>query len=165
MIRIKKNALDLLDKSLRTLRTRGTIGTGSMNDPYMPTESKEKLTKRALDIIAKYRYPVHILTKSDLVLRDIDIIKAISKQYAAVSFTITTPNDELAKKIEPAAPDATERFKALNNLSKEGIYAGVVLTPVLPYITDTEENIRKLIVRAFDNGAKYILAWMGMTQR
>ena len=164
-IRIKENALVLLEESLQKKRLRGTIGTGSMNDPYMPVESEEKLTKSALEIIAKHRYPVHILTKSDLVLRDTDIISSISKQYAAVSFTITTASDALSKKIEPGAPRSSKRFKAINELAKRGIYSGIVLTPVLPFITDTEDNIRTIIDRAADNGAKYILGWMGMTQR
>lgn len=164
-IRIKKNALELLENSLRKLRSRGTIGTGSMNDPYMPIESKEKLVQRALKIIEKYRYPVHILTKSNLVLRDTDVIRSIADQYAAVSFTITTTDDELSKKIEPGAPNSTKRFNALNQLAKHGIYTGIILTPVLPYITDNEENIKTLIQRAHDNGAQYILGWIGMTQR
>ncbi len=164
-IRIKKNAIELLEKSLRSKRTRGTIGTGSMNDPYMLVESEEKLTRRALQLISRYRYPVHILTKSDLVLRDVAILQTIAEQYAAVSFTITTANDDLARKIEPGAPGSSKRFDAINFLARKGIYTGIILTPVLPFITDTKENIRTMVDKAADNGAKYILAWMGMTQR
>lgn len=164
-IRVKKNALELLDKALTRRLPKATIGTGSMNDPYMPIEKNELLTRKALEKIAERHFPVHVITKSDLVLRDADIIKEISKLYSSVSFTITTSDDELSKKTEPAAPVSSIRFKALEELAKQGIYTGIVLTPVLPFITDNEENINKIVNRAKDTGASYILCWMGMTQR
>jgi DNA repair photolyase len=164
-IRIKKNALTLLDKALNRRLPKATIGTGSMNDPYMPVEKTEMLTRKALEIIAFRHFPVHVVTKSDLVLRDIDILKEIGKLYSAVSITITTSDDDLSKKLEPGAPVSSDRFKALKQLSQAGIYCGVLLTPVLPYITDNEENIREIVCRVKDAGASYILCWMGMTQR
>lgn len=164
-IRIKKNALSLLDKALNRRLIKATVGTGSMNDPYMPIEKSELLTRKALELLALRNFPVHVITKSDLVLRDIDILKEIGKIYSAVSLTITTADDELSKKIEPGAPVSSDRFKALKQLSLAGIYCGVILTPVLPYLTDNEENIREIISRAKDSGVSYILCWMGMTQR
>jgi DNA repair photolyase len=164
-IRIKKNALALLEYALKKRIKKGTIGTGSMNDPYMPVEKKELLTCSALKLIANYRYPVHILTKSDLVTRDIDILQEINKTYAAVSFTITTSDDNLSKIIEPGAASSSNRFKALEKIAGAGLYCGVILTPVLPFITDSAENIRQIITRAVDCGAQYIIGWMGMTQR
>lgn len=164
-IRIKENALDLLEMNLRKLRKKGTIGTGSMNDPYMPIEKQEKLYQKALTIIGKYNFPVHIITKSNLVLRDTEVLKKISKTYAAVTFTITTLDDELAKKIEPGATPPSERLQAMHHLSNMGIYTGVVLTPVLPFITDSDENIISIVNATAKAGGKYILGWMGLTQR
>ncbi|MBN1118390.1 MAG: radical SAM protein [Bacteroidales bacterium] len=164
-IRLKQNGIDLLARDIKRLKTKGTIGTGSMNDPYMPIEQKEQLILKALEIIQQSKFPVHIMTKSNLVLRDIDIIKEIGKTYAAVSFTITTANDTIAKIIEPGAPVSSERLHALRTLSQMGIYTGIVLSPVLPFITDSEENIERIVQMASKAGAKYILAWMGFTQR
>jgi DNA repair photolyase len=162
---IKENALELLEKELRSKRRKGTIGTGSMNDPYMPVEKKMELTRGALKLIKKFRFPVHIITKGDLVIRDIDLLKEIGKVYSAVSFTITASDDALAKQIEPQAPSTAKRFNAIKSLSDEGIYTGIVLTPILPFITDTKENIEEIVVKAKESGAQYILCWMGMTMR
>jgi DNA repair photolyase len=164
-IRIKKNALALLETTLKKRIKKGTIGTGSMNDPYMPIEKTEHLTRLALELISKYHFPVHIITKSGLIIRDIDILKEISKTYAAVSFTITTTDDNLSKIIEPGASLSSERLSSMEKMASVGIYTGVVLTPVLPFITDNAENISNILSRAVDSGAKYVLGWMGMTQR
>ncbi|MBW6457709.1 MAG: radical SAM protein [FCB group bacterium] len=164
-ILIKDNAIELLVKELAGKRKKLTIGTGSMNDPYMPVEKELGLTRQALEQIARFYYPVHIITKSDLVSRDIDLIKDISRTYAAVSFTITTPDDELSAIIEPGAPSSSRRFDAMKHLSREGIYTGIIISPVLPWITDSPENIGGLLRRAHDAGAKYALAWPGMTLR
>ncbi|MEA3446132.1 MAG: radical SAM protein [Bacteroidota bacterium] len=134
-ILIKENAIELLAKALRNKRKKGTIGTGSMNDPYMPIEEKTYLTQQALKTIRHFRFPVHILTKSDLVLRDADIIKEISRVYAAVSFTITTADDNLSRITEPGAPESSKRFTAIKELSAKGIYTGIMLMPVLPFIS------------------------------
>lgn len=164
-IRIKENALLILEKELRSKRERGTIGFGSMNDPYMPVEKKEELTRKALQLVNRYRFPIHIITKSNLVVRDIDIIKEITKVYAAISMTITTSDDRLSKIIEPNSPTSTERFDAIRQLSEAGIYAGITLMPVLPYITDDPENLMSIVYKAKECGAKYILAAIGMTLR
>ena len=165
MISIKKNALDLLAKELPKKRKRATIGTGSMNDPYMPIEQEFQLTRKALQIIANEKFPVHIITKSNLVERDADILQDISKTYVAVSFTITTADDSVSKKIEPHAPTTLERFKAMKSLAKKGIYTGVTLMPILPFINDTKENIATIIKQAQESGASYILPMFGLTLR
>lgn len=164
-IRIKENALLLLEKELKSKRERGTIGFGSMNDPYMPVEKSEELTRRALQLVRRYRFPVHIITKSNLVLRDVDILKEIGKIYAAISLTITTTDDRLAKLIEPSAPVSSLRFEAIRELSEAGIYAGITLMPVLPFITDDEENLLDIVYKAKEAGARYILPSAGMTLR
>jgi DNA repair photolyase len=161
----KENALELLDREIRSKRVKGTIGFGSMNDPYMPAERELQLTRHALEIVARHEFPAHIITKGTLVTRDIDILKIISRTYAAVSFTITTEDDSLSKRIEPGAPVSSERFAAIKTLSGNGIYCGITLMPVLPFITDSEENIAGIIRRAALSGAKYIIAAMGMTLR
>jgi len=165
-ISVKNNALDLLGKELqRKRKNRATIGTGSMNDPYMPIEKDIQLTSKALQIIAKEKFPVHVITKSNLVERDVDILQDISKIYAAVSFTITAANDSLSQKIEPHAPPTSERFKAMRLLADKGIYTGVTLMPVLPFINDTTENISAIVKQAKESGAAYILPAFGLTLR
>ena len=165
-ISVKSNALELLAKELRSKRkNRATIGTGSMNDPYMPIEKEMELTRRALQIIASEKFPVHIITKSSLAARDADVLQEIAKIYAAVSFTITTYNDNLAKRLEPAAPKSSDRFEAMKRLANLGIYTGVTLMPVLPFINDTKENIENILKKAKDSGASYIIAMFGVTLR
>ena len=165
-ISVKKNALELLAKELRLKRKhKGTIGTGSMNDPYMPLEKDLQLTRKALQIIAAERFPVHVITKSNLVERDADVLQNISKTYAAVSFTITTADDSLSRKIEPNAPLSSERFKAMEALAAKGIYTGITLMPVLPFINDTTGNITEIVQRAKDSGASYIIPMFGVTLR
>ena len=165
-ISVKSNALELLTKELRAKRkARATIGTGSMNDPYMPLEKELEMTRRALKIIAFEKFPVHIITKSNLVARDGDILQEIAKIYAAVSFTITTYDDKLAKTIEPDAPKSSDRFKAMARLASLGIYTGVTLMPILPFINDTRENLENIIKEAKNAGASYIIFMPGMTLR
>ncbi len=164
-IRMKDNALQLLEKELRSKRERGTIGFGSMNDPYMPAEKEYELTRNALKLAYRYKFPVHIITKSNLVIRDIDLLKEISKVYAAISLTITTCIDELSIQIEPGAPVSSIRFDAVKQLADAGIYTGITLMPVLPFITDAKENIRDIVIKAKQCGASYIIAAMGTTQR
>jgi DNA repair photolyase len=162
---VKVNAVELLRDEIARKRVKGTIGTGSMNDPYMPVETKYGLTRRALEVIAEFRFPVHIITKSDLVLRDLDILKRINEVYAAVSFTVTTAEDELARRVEPGAPRPSARFHAMKVLASHGIHTGVTMMPILPFIEDNEENITAIVEKAHAAGAEYILAWFGMTLR
>jgi DNA repair photolyase len=163
---VKVNAVDLLRRELAGKRVVGTIGTGSMNDPYMPLEDKVRLTRRALEVIAEFGFPVHTITKSDLVVRDLDLFADIQQQtYAAVTFTVTTADDDLSRKLEPGAPVSSRRLAALRTLSLRGILTGITLMPVLPFIEDTEDNIRRIVTLAAENGAKYILPAFGMTLR
>ncbi len=164
-IQVKVNAIELLRKELRRKRVRGTIGTGSMNDPYMPLEATRRLTRQALEVICDSHFPVHVLTKSDLVLRDTDLLKEIAREYAAVSFTITTADDELGKKIEPGASLVSQRFKAMEKLSGDGILTGILMMPVLPFLEDSIENVSQIVERARQSGAGYILPAFGMTLR
>jgi|AutmiccommuBRH23_1029490.scaffolds.fasta_scaffold00388_51 DNA repair photolyase len=163
---VKVNALDLLKKELPSKRIKGTIGTGSMNDPYAPVEKQYQLTRGALNLFLQYGFPVHVLTKSKLVMRDVDLLSQIAQDsQALVSFTITTYDDALGKKLEPGAALVSERLAAMQFLAKRGINVGVLLMPVLPFIEDNWENIRGIVEQAHAHGAGYILAAFGMTQR
>ena len=162
---VKVNALELLRNELPRKRVKGTIGTGSMNDPYMPLEAQRNLTGQALQVIAEHRFPVHIITKSDLVLRDLHTIREINQVYAAVTFTITTADDMLGKKIEPGAARVSARFRAMQILAENGVLTGVTLMPVLPFLEDNVENIRQIVTRAHEAGASYIIPSFGMTLR
>lgn len=162
---VKVNAIDLLRRELPRKRVRGTIGTGSMNDPYMPLERERRLTGQALEVIAGLHFPVHILTKSDLVLRDLELLREVGQVYAAVSFTVTTADDDLGRKLEPGASLVSARFRAMAMLAAAGIRTGVVLMPVLPFIEDSEQNIAAIVERAHANGASHIVAAFGVTMR
>jgi DNA repair photolyase len=163
---VKVNAIELLQNELAGKRVLGTIGTGSMNDPYMPLEAKTKLTRRALEVIAGFGFPVHAITKSELVLRDIDLLKEICHtSYAAVTFTVTTADDSLSRRLEPGATVSSRRLDAMKKLSENGILTGVSLMPVLPFIEDNEENISRIVQLAHENGANYIIPAFGMTLR
>jgi DNA repair photolyase len=163
---VKANALELLRRELARKRVKGYIGTGSMNDPYMPLERTLRVTRQALEIIAEFRFPVHVLTKSDLVLRDADILQTIQRETSAVvSFTITTPDDALARQVEPGAPSPSARFQAMAALAGQGIRTGVLLMPVLPFIEDSPQAIAEIVTRAHDSGAAHVIASFGMTLR
>ncbi len=162
---VKANAIELLQKELARKRLKGTIGTGSMNDPYMPLEREVQLTRRALEVISAFRFPVHVITKSDLVVRDLDLLERISRTYAAVSFTITAADDSLARKVEPGAPVTSARLQAMSALARAGIYTGVTLMPLLPWLEDSEENLSAIVRLAHAHGASYIICSFGVTLR
>lgn len=162
---VKVNAVERLRDELPRKRVRGTIGTGSMSDPYIPVEQQYNLTGQALEVIAEHRFPVHIITKSDLVLKDLAALQQINEVHAAISFTITTTDDDLARRLEPGAPSPSRRLKAIATLAEHGIHTGITLMPVLPFITDTEDNLTRLVEQAYAHGAAYILPAFGMTLR
>jgi DNA repair photolyase len=162
---VKVNAIELLDLELARKRRKGVIGTGSMNDPYMPLERKTRLTRRALEAIAKHGFGVHVITKSDLVVRDTDLLTSIARVSAAVSFSITTTQDALARVIEPGAPPPSARFAAMRKLSDAGIETRVALMPTLPFIEDDWENVSAIITEAKRQGARTVIPWFGMTMR
>ena len=162
---VKANAIELLQKELARKRVVGTIGLGSMNDPYMPLEAQVHLTGRALQVIARFGFPVHVVTKSDLVLKDLEALCEINRTYAAVSFTVTAADDDLAKKLESGAPLVLARFRAMQTLAEHGIHTGLTMMPVLPFIEDNEENVRQIVEQAHAHGAAYIMPSFGVTLR
>ena len=164
--KIKENALLILESELQKKKNKGVIGIGSMSDTYNPLEMKYEVTRNALKLISKYNFGVSIDTKSDLILRDLDILKEINeKNNVIIKFTITTPKDELSKIIEPNVCTSSKRFQAIKKLSDNNIFVGILMTPVLPFITDSEEDIKELVRLAYESGAKFIYTFMSMTLR
>ena len=162
----KENMLHILENELSKKRLKGVVGIGAMSDTYNPMEIKYQQTRGALQLISKYSFGVSIDTKSDLILRDIDLLKEINlKNNVIIKFTITTPDDNLSKIIEPNVCVSSKRLEAIKLLNDNGIYAGIMMNPVLPFITDKEEDIIKLVKLASEYGAKFIHTYMGMTLR
>lgn len=167
-IEVKQNAPELLEDALRRKRSKCMIGTGAMCDPYMHCEAKLGLTRRCLEIINKYQFGVALQTKSDLVLRDLDILKRINEHSkAVVQMTLTTYDEDLCKIVEPNVCTTKRRYEVLKILQQEGIPTIVWFTPMLPYINDTVENVRGILNYCFDAGVKGILTFGdgGMTLR
>lgn len=165
-VRAKENALALIEKELKSKRKTGVIGTGAMSDPYNTLEKEYRLTRGALSLINTYRFGVSIATKSNLVTRDVDILKEIQTHSPVlIKITITTCDDELCKKLEPNVAISSKRFAAVKELSDHGIFAGILLMPVLPFLEDNEENIRDIIRFAYESGAKFIYPAFGVTLR
>lgn len=163
-VRIKENALEILEEELKSKGLKGVVSFGTLSDPYNPEEKELELTRNALKLIAKYKFGVSIDTKSDLILRDIDLLQEISEyNNVIIKISITTYDDELARKLEPNVITSTKRFQVLKILRQNNLYAGVLMTPVLPFLTDTEENITNMILKSKESDAKFIYTKMGMT--
>ena len=166
-IEVKENAPRLLEKALRSRRKKCMIGTGAMCDPYMHCEEELGLTRRCLEIIDRYGFGVAVQTKSDRILRDLDLLKSINeKAKCVVQMTLTTYNENLCRILEPNVSTTAERVRALEIFRDNGIPTVVWLSPILPFINDTRENIEGILgccVRAKVHG---ILCFgMGMTLR
>ena len=166
-IEVKSNSLELLENALRRERKRCMIGTGAMTDPYIPLEQRLQHTRKALLLIEKYGFGVALQTKSSRVLRDLDVLKRINeKTKAVVQITLTTADDTLCKIIEPNVSTTRERFETLKTLRDAGIPTVVWLCPILPYINDTQENIRAILDMCVEAKVRGVLCFgMGVTMR
>ena len=166
-IEVKINAPELLEKALKHKRKRCMIGTGSMSDPYMPLEKELKLTRKCLEIIDKYNFGFTLITKSDLVLRDLDLLKKINeKTKCVVQMTITTFDDELCRIIEPNVCVTSRRIEVLKILHENNIPTIVWMTPILPFINDNEENIMNILKACKKAGVYGIMTFgIGLTLR
>ena len=166
-IEVKSNALELLENALRRKRKRCMIGTGAMTDPYIPLDHRLQHTRKALLLIEKYGFGVALQTKSSRVLRDLDVLKRINeKTKAVVQITLTTADEALCKIIEPNVSTTSERFEALKTLRDAGIPTVVWLCPILPYINDTQENIRAILDMCVEAKVRGVLCFgMGVTMR
>lgn len=145
-IAVKANAPELLEQALRRKRNKCMIGTGAMSDPYLHAEKELKLTRRCLELIEEYGFGLAIQTKSDLILRDLDLLKRINeKTKCVVQMTLTTYDENLCKILEPNVCTTKRRSEVLNILRDEGIPTICWMTPILPFLNDTEENIRGVL--------------------
>ena len=166
-IEVKQNAPALLEAALRSKRKRCMIGTGAMSDPYMHCEEKLRLTRKCLEIILKYGFGAAIQTKSDRILQDIDLLDEINREAkCVVQMTLTTYDDALCRIIEPHVCNTKRRVEVLMQMKERGIPTIVWLSPILPYINDTEENLRAILEACIKADVKGIICFgMGLTLR
>ena len=166
-IEVKQNAAELLENTLRSKRKKFMIGTGSMSDPYMHCEEEIKLMRRCLEVIKKYGYGVAVQTKSDRILRDIDLLSEINEATkCVVQMTLTTYDDDLCSILEPHVCNTKRRIEVLEEMQKRDIPTIVWMTPILPYINDTKENVQAILDECARVGVKGIIDFgMGMTLR
>lgn len=165
-VRAKADALRVLRDDLARKVRPAFICTGSMSDPYNPFEEELELTRHALELIDAYGCGVAIATKSDLIVRDIDVLTSIQDHSPVIcKLTVTTADDALAAKIEPNAPPPARRLAALEKLAGAGLFAGVLLMPVLPFLEDSGENVLSVVEGVAGAGAKFIYPAFGVTMR
>ena len=166
-IEVKENALLLLEDALRRKRGKCMLATGSMTDPYIPLEGELGLVRGALELAYRYGFGFTLITKSARVLRDLDLLRSINeKTKCVVQMTLTTADEALCRKIEPNVSTTAERVEALHRLREAGIPTVVWLCPILPFLNDTEENIRGVLEACADAAVKGVICFgMGLTLR
>lgn len=166
-IEVKTNALELLEQTLKHKRKRCMIGTGAMTDPYIPLEMELQHVRKSLELIRDYGYGIVIQTKSARILHDIDLLQEINQRTkAVVAMTLTTYDEELCKLVEPNVSTTRERYEVLMEMKRAGIPTVVWLSPILPFINDTPENINGIMDLCIDAGARGIICFgMGVTLR
>jgi len=158
---VKTNAPQVLTHELSSFKRKGIVRMSLSTDPYQPAEKKYRITRQILAILKENGWPFAIGTKSDLVLRDLDLIsQASQKSWCSIALTVTTLDENLAKLLEPNAPPPKRRLEAIRRLSDAGIEVGVWLIPLIPYVTDSEQNMSQVIEAAVGNGAKFVLTGM-----
>ena len=165
-VRVKEDALSMLREELRRKRKPGLVSTGAMSDPYNPYEKDLEVTRGAFLLLKQYGFGAGFTTKSSLAARDAKVLFDI--QHAApvrACFSITCAEDSLSLTLEPGASPTSKRFEALETLSRAGVFTGVWLNPVLPFLTDTEENILSIVRRTKECGGQFIVCHFGMTLR
>jgi len=168
-ISVKINAIDILKKELDPAKRRKPFGGGFMvicggvSDAYQPCEKSYLLCRRTLELMLQYRHPVHILTKSTMVERDLDLLQEINRQNnAVVSFSFSSTDDPVGRQLEPGVPPPSERLKTIARIKRTGIACGMYLMPVVPYITDTRAMLDKSLHDAADAGVDFVI-FGGMT--
>lgn len=166
-VEVKQNAVELLEHALRRKRKACMISTGAMSDPYIYEELDVGLTRRALETIAAHGFGLCIQTKSTRILRDLDLLSRIHKQAkCVVEMTLTTVDEQLCRIVEPNVSTTAQRFEALKILDAAGIPTVVWISPILPYINDTEENLRGLLAYCREANVKGVICFgMSMTLR
>jgi len=157
----KTNAPKVLTHELSTFKRKGIVRLSLSTDPYQPAEKEYQITRQVLQVLNQYSWPFAIGTKSDLILRDIDLIEEASKKsWCCVAITITTLDATLAKTIEPNVPPPKRRLEVIKALADRGITVGLWMIPLIPYVTDSEENMSQVIGAATKAGAKFVLTGM-----
>ena len=166
-IEVKQNAPELLEKALKSKRKKCMIGTGSMSDPYMHCEEKLRLTRRCLGIILENGFGATVQTKSDRILQDIDLLDEINRSTkCVVQMTLTTYDDDLCRILEPNVCNTKRRIEVLEKMKERGIPTIVWMTPILPFINDTEENVSSILNECARVGVKGVIDFgMGLTLR
>ena len=166
-IEVKRNAPALLEDILKKRRKRIVISTGSMSDPYQPCEKELQLTRQCLELLERYGFGASVITKSDLVLRDLELFDRIhQKAKGVLQMTLTVADDPLSRVLEPNVCTTTRRYEVLKAFQRAGVPTVVWMTPILPFLTDTEENVRRILDYCFDAGVKGIVCFgMGLTLR
>lgn len=165
-VKAKADALRVIRDDLARKAKPGVVGTGSMSDPYNPFEEELLLTRRALTLLEAYGFGAAIATKSGLIVRDIDVLSSINRTMPVIcKITVTTCDEALAARVEPRAPSPSRRLEAVERLSAAGLFTGILMMPILPFLEDSPENVRDIVDRAADAGARFIYPAMGMTCR
>ena len=166
-IEVKENAIELLKDALTRKRKKCMIGTGSMTDPYIPLEMKLRNVRKALELIYAQGFGFTVITKSNRILRDLDLLQKINeKTKCVVQMTLTTCDEDLCRKIEPNVSTTEERFEVLKTLRDCGIPTVVWLSPILPFINDTEENISGILDMCAEAKVYGVICFgMGLTLR
>lgn len=167
---IKTDFAKKLDNRLKRARKLlpDVIAPGGVNDAYQPIEKKVENTKKVLQVIAKHQFPLNIATKSNLVTRDIDILKKIADDtWCTVGFSISTTNEDLAKFLEPYSSPPSERLEALTTIKKEAsnIHVGTYFIPIIPFLEDDDENLEDVFKQSKEAGADFVLFSPGLTMR
>ena len=166
IVKVKDNALQIVRDDLRRKVKTGVVASGAMSDPYNPLEETMKLTRNSLELINAFNFGASLCTKSALIERDIDVLKDIQTHSPViVKLSITTSDDDLCKIIEPNVSPSSGRFRALQALADNGIFCGILMIPILPYINDSEQNLMNTLRLAKEAGAKFVYTYMGMTLR
>mgnify|MGYP002640556901 CR=1 FL=1 len=165
-VKVKKDAPKLVEAELSRKRKKGIISMGGMSDPYNHLEKNMEYTRQTLESIYKYEFGVSCITKNELVLRDINLFKKIAlRNSVCIGVTITTADDKLQDRIERNVSSSSKRFEIVKTLNAEGIYAGILMMPILPFINDTIKNIEEIVVKAHEAKAKFIYPSFGVTLR
>ena len=171
---VKINAPKVLVKQLKNRARKkeyGFIAFGSATDPYLPVEKDSKITRELLMIILRFRFPMNLLTRSPLVLRDLDILKKIGEKAimpkelegkmdtgVVISFSFSTTDEELARIFEPGAPSPQKRLETMKKCKKQGFRVGAIFMPLLPFLSDSEEHLDMMIRDVKENGADFVMA-------
>jgi DNA repair photolyase len=165
-VRPKESALTILESELAVRRKAGVVGMGAMSDPYNPLEKRLDLTGGALELLDRYRFGAALATKSALIVRDRERLRAIARHSPVlIKMTVTTADDSLCRRIEPRVSVSSDRFGALEELAGAGLFTGILLMPLLPYLEDSRENIASVLSRAKKAGVRFIFAGPGVTLR